>query len=334
MENSKISWTHHTFNPWIGCTKVSDGCKNCYAESLMDKRYHKVKWGPQGTRRQTSAAYWRQPLKWEKEATAQGWRYRVFCASLADVFEDRGELIPWRNDLFQVIEQTPHLDWLLLTKRPENIAKMTPLKWCVKWPEHVWVGTSVENQEAADKRIPHLLGVPAKVRFLSCEPLLGPVDLRGFEYPYQMGMTGLTSGHDWLTGEEWQHSSIFGGGNSWLDADDKDEYGKARIHWVICGGESGYGARPMHPEWARSLRDQCQATGVPFFFKQWASGPAVSANGNVHDWMRQGVTFADNTERTIDAHSWTPHATSLMYKVGEQAAGNLLDGVEYQQFPA
>lgn len=307
--NTEIQWCHATFNPWIGCTKVSDGCKNCYAESLMDKRYHKVKWGPQGTRRQTSAAYWRQPLKWEKEATAQGWRYRVFCASCGDVFEDRGELIPWRNDLFQVIEQTPHLDWLLLTKRPENIAKMTPLKWCVKWPEHVWVGTSVENQEAADKRIPHLLGVPAKVRFLSCEPLLGPVDLRKC---YESDVKRWSGG----------------------------------INWVICGGESGHGARPMHPEWARSLRDQCQATGVPFFFKQWgewadmshsqivASGPAVSANGNVHDWMRQSVTFADNTERTIDAHSWTPHATSLMYKVGKQAAGNLLDGIEYQQFPA
>lgn len=229
MENSKISWTHHTFNPWIGCTKVSDGCKNCYAESLMDKRYHKVKWGPQGTRRQTSAAYWRQPLKWEKEATAQGWRYRVFCASLADVFENRDELIPWRNDLFQVIEQTPHLDWLLLTKRPENIAKMTPLEWCVKWPEHVWVGTSVEDQDAANKRIPELLRIPARVHFLSCEPLLGPVDLGGFDY--------------------------------------KD------IDWVIVGGESQVGARPMDDKWLMNLRYQCTDNGIPFFVKQMGGHP-------------------------------------------------------------
>ena len=307
-ENSKIEWTDHTFNPWMGCTKVSEGCTFCYAEELMDHRYGKVTRGPQGTRVRTSAANWRKPLQWDKQAAAQGWRYRVFCASLADVFEDRPDLFGWRRDLFSLLTSTPHLDWLLLTKRPENIMPMLhDIGWFIK-ADNVWFGTTVENQEQADKRIPHLLSVPAKVRFLSCEPLLGPVDLRKC-----------------YEGEVKQWS----GG----------------INWVICGGESGQGARPMHPEWARSLRDQCQAAGVPYFFKQWgewadmshsqivASGPAVSANGNVHDWMRQSVTFADNTERTIDAHSWTPHATNLMYKVGKQAAGNLLDGVEYQQFP-
>jgi protein gp37 len=291
MENSKIEWTHHTFNPWIGCTKVSDGCKNCYAETLMDHRYGRVKWGPQGERQRTSPANWRKPLQWNKQAEAEGRRYRVFCASLADVFEDRAELAPWRSDLFALIDRTPNLDWLLLTKRPENVgdmvAQMTAGHLNIEDWDNIWIGTSVEDQAAADKRIPHLLRIPAKVRFLSMEPLLGPVDLRSFEYPHDRW---LTEGHDWLTGEEWQHSSIFGGGSSWLTADDADDYGKKRIHWVIVGGESGQNARPMDSEWVRQIRDQCKKTGVPFLFKQWGG-------------------------------------------VNKKAAGRLLDGVEYSEFP-
>ena len=117
-ENSKIEWTDHTFNPWIGCTKVSDGCKNCYAESLMDKRWGKVKWGPQGQRQRTSDENWKKPFAWDRQAAKQGIRYRVFCASLADVFEDNDQVSDWRLDLFDMIKVTPNLDWLLLTKRP------------------------------------------------------------------------------------------------------------------------------------------------------------------------------------------------------------------------
>jgi protein gp37 len=123
-ENSKIEWTDHTFNPWIGCTKVSDGCKHCYAEALMDKRYGRVKWGPQGTRQRTSADNWRKPLQWNKQAVKEDKHYRVFCSSLADVFEDNPQLTEWRADLFNLIAETPNLDWLLLTKRPENINRM------------------------------------------------------------------------------------------------------------------------------------------------------------------------------------------------------------------
>jgi protein gp37 len=131
-ENSNIEWTHHTFNPWIGCTKVSDGCKNCYAENLMDKRYGRVKWGPQGTRVRTSEANWKKPLKWNREAEAKGERHRVFCASLADVFEDKPdqpEMEQWRLELLELIIKTPYLDWLLLTKRPENVRGMVYGDW-------------------------------------------------------------------------------------------------------------------------------------------------------------------------------------------------------------
>lgn len=197
-ENSKIQWTDHTFNPWIGCAKVSAGCANCYAEDLMDTRYHKAKWGVNGTRVPTSPANWREPVKWNREAERDGVRRRVFCASLADVFEDREELEPWRAHLFDLIDKTPHLDWLLLTKRPENIHLDAVRR-------NVWLGTSVENQDAADTRIPHLFKAPGAVRFLSCEPLLGPVDLGAYIHGLDWVIVGGESGNkarpcmvDWI----------------------------------------------------------------------------------------------------------------------------------------
>lgn len=171
---SKISWTHSTFNPWIGCTKVSAGCAHCYAEATMDTRWGRVKWGDNGTRSKTSEKYWRDPIRWNADAIAARERRRVFCASLADVFEDRDELIPWRSELMDLIIATPQLDWLLLTKRPENIDRMVG-GWTNR--HNVWLGTSVENQETANERIPKLMQCGAAVLFLSCEPLLGPIDL-------------------------------------------------------------------------------------------------------------------------------------------------------------
>lgn len=233
-ENSKIEWTDHTFNPWIGCTKVSQGCKHCYAETLMDKRYKRVKWGATGERKRTSAANWKKPLVWDKKAKKEGRRYKVFCSSLADVFEDNPQLIEWRCDLWDLIEVTTSLDWLLLTKRPENVLEFTKrwsgeLPQCLShWPENVWIGTSVENQSTAEVRVPYLLRVPAAVRFLSCEPLLGPIDLSGI---------------------------------------------LSQIHWCIVGGESGINARPMSIKWATSLVDQCQVAGVKVFVKQLGSNP-------------------------------------------------------------
>ena len=259
MERTKIEWVQntdgtpgHTWNPWWGCQRVSPGCEHCYAETLAHRYNYRV-WGPAKTtgRRMMSENYWRQPLRWDKAAAAAGERHRVFCASMADVFEDHPDLTDPRRRLWELISVTPALDWLLLTKRPENVNDMLPALWTQSAhgvPPNIWIGTSVEDQHRADERIPHLLRVPARVRFLSCEPLLGPVDLSG--------------------------STVDG---VWIDqeyADLNNELGRVveaegwPIHWVIVGGESGAGARPMHPEWARSLRDQCQAAGVAYFLKQ------------------------------------------------------------------
>lgn len=261
-ENSKISWCHHTFNAWVGCAKVSAGCARCYAEELMDKRYGKVQWGPQGTRVKTSPANWKLPIRWNKQAQKEDTRYRVFCASLADVFEDRPELVPWRVELMALIQKTPYLDWLLLSKRPENAPDMmkevvrlgnyTANDWLAMglMPPNVWLGTSVENQEQADKRIPELIKMPAMLHFLSMEPLLGTVNL---------GLLGAIA-----------HSSPYS-----LYAD--------HIKWVIVGGESGAHARPMNLDWARDVRDQCQYANVKFFFKQTGTVAAGRGKGESED---------------------------------------------------
>lgn len=227
MEGTKIEWATHTFNPWVGCTKVSPGCQHCYAEAL-DRRWGHGRWGPKAPRQRTSVAYWRQPLRWDVKAAQTGEQVRVFCASLADVWEDRADLVEHRADLFRVIQATPALTWLLLTKRPENILRLWPAGFqppgVDTWP-NVWLGTTVEDQERADLRVPQLLRVPAALRFLSVEPLLGPVDL-----------TRL--------------------------------HGLPPIGWAIVGGESGAGARPMDVAWARGVVAQCRAAGVPCFVKQ------------------------------------------------------------------
>lgn len=305
-EKTKIEWTAtylddgtvipgNTFNPWIGCTKVSDGCKFCYAENLMDHRWGKVQWGPQGTRVRTSAEMWTQPIKWNEKAKREGHRAKVFCASLADVFEDRAELVPWRFELFELIDRTPHLDWLLLTKRPENIQRLWPFAWydaqCT-WP-NVWLGTSVENQEMADKRIPHLLKVPSAVRFLSMEPLLGPVDIWQYTVPR-------------------------------FAADDPRHYPwRDGIDWVIVGGESGPNARPMHPDWARKLRDQCANHGTAYFFKQWGEYiPRLQLTSKQIADLPNSVYV---NAKPIDGDQ--------VYRVGKKAAGRLLDGREWNEFP-
>lgn len=174
-QNSKIEWTHHTFNPWWGCVKVSEACKHCYAEAWAKRVGEKV-WGPKAARRFFSDAHWRQPLKWDQSARERGVRERVFCASMADVFEDRPELVEPRRRLAELIEATPNLDWLLLTKRPQNAVLLSP--WNGPWPENVWSGTTVELQGRAEELLPHLAAVPAAVRFISAEPLLGPISIR------------------------------------------------------------------------------------------------------------------------------------------------------------
>jgi protein gp37 len=283
-----ISWTDSTWNPWRGCTKISEGCQHCYAETLSGRDPGTLGvWGPNGTRVVAAESYWKQPAKWAKAAA--GKRHLVFCASLADVFEDWAgpmdstdgrmlvrpyldrENVPhnwqmefkdtfhedpqgWKpvtmNDVrrrvFAVMESTPELTWLVLTKRPENIRRMVPPAWLENWPANVWPGTTTENQERADERIPHLLKIPAAVRWLSVEPQIGPVDVS----PHLVSKRGY-----------------FGKVDS-LECGGKVYQKRPGIDWVITGGESGHGARPFQVEWARSLRDQCKAAGVAFFHKQ------------------------------------------------------------------
>jgi protein gp37 len=229
-KNSHIEWTNHTFNPWWGCAKVSPACKYCYAEKHA-ARWAPGIWGEHHPRQLSTDAYWNAPIRWNKAAIANGSRERVFCASMSDVYEDRADVNESRERLWTLIEETSALDWLLLTKRPQNILAMSP--WGDKdWPSNVWVGTTVENQKYADERLPALLSVPAACRFLSCEPLLGSVDLS-----------------EWLGPKRGQKHHP--------------------IDWVIVGGESGPQARMMNPDWPRSLRDQCKKAGTSFHFKQW-----------------------------------------------------------------
>jgi protein gp37 len=175
-KNSKIEWTNHTFNPWWGCTKVSAACKHCYAESWA-KRVGQQVWGPKASRRFFSEQHWNGPITWDLEAAQSGVRRRVFCASMADVFERRADLNQWREKLWDLIEVTPNLDWLLLTKRPQQVESYVPWK---TWPENVWLGTTVEDQKTAELRLPYLASIPAAVRFISAEPLLGPLNISGW----------------------------------------------------------------------------------------------------------------------------------------------------------
>lgn len=274
-EGSAIAWCDHTFNPWHGCVKVSPGCQHCYAETW---RFKKADWGPTAKRVRTGESYWKQPLKWNKETWFEcsicGWRgpekdagmhfhsdpafmvqtrQRVFCASMADVFEDNAQVANWRGELFQLIQQTPNLDWLLLTKRPELIFRLgtdavgTIFDLWLEDYQNVWLGTSVENQAYFDERVGALVknGLHAAVRFLSVEPMIGSVRL----VPTPVFSAGMW---EFVPGK------------------------KSHIDWVICGGESGKECRPaagLPLEWARDLRDDCKRWGVKFFMKQLGGFP-------------------------------------------------------------
>lgn len=259
MSKSKIEWCDYTFNPWWGCTKVSPGCKNCYAEGIA-KRFHFGEhiWGETADRRFFPT--FRKPLAWNNKAEKSQTRLKVFCGSMCDIFEDREDLIIYRLELWETIKQTPWLDWLLLTKRPENVIEMMPPEWVDGFAtghyyspqSNIWIGASVENQAAADKRIPELLRIPIKKKFLSVEPMLAEINLNK------------------IVGENVFFDAL---GKSRFDYGD-DGWGVAApmpdgIDWVIVGGESGPNKRPFNPDWARSIRDQCKGAGVPFFMKQW-----------------------------------------------------------------
>lgn len=299
-ENSAIEWTDHTFNPWIGCTKVSPGCDHCYAERDMAGRLKVVQWGPHGARVRTKPANWAKPMAWNRrhdEFFAQhGRRQRVFCASLADVFDN--QVAPaWRADLLELIDLTSNLDWLLLTKRISNVPDMLPNGWLMDHT-NVWLGASIVNQVEADRDIPKLAGLHAHVKFLSMEPLLGPVDLRG-NLPGERAL-------------RWHRPML-----SMLD-------------WVIVGGESGPGARPMHPDWARDLRDQCAAAGVPFLFKQWGEWlPAIDGRS-----VTGKVLILEGAAALPDRPQWHGFdGGQQAARVGKKAAGRKLDGALHDGYP-
>lgn len=239
-ERTSIGWTDHTFNPWWGCVRVSPGCENCYAETWARRTGHDV-WGPASTtgRRFFGDAHWAKPEAWNRKAEAAGEPARVFCASMADVFEVHPELDEPRRRLFDLIDRTPWLDWQLLTKRPENVLPMTAARWPTL-PRNVWIGASVEDQRRWDERAEAILSIPAVVRFLSIEPLLGPIDL---------GLYG-TVPRSWGLGYR-----LIG----------------SRVSWAIVGGESGPGARTMDLLWANEIVRQLGDYGVRTFVKQLGS---------------------------------------------------------------
>ena len=367
-EKTKIEWCDSTLNPWIGCTRVSPGCDHCYAEAQMDTRMGRVKWGAGQARSRTSAAYWKQPLRWNaaefRECCGCGhrgdagewsrvdpfgcpicgsiaWkaaRRRVFCASLADWLDNEAP-IEWLVDLLDLIRRTPNIDWLLLTKRIGNWSKriseaigfldehthaaylLQLRQWLADWldgdhnPDNVWLGATICNQAEADRDIPKLLATPAAKRFLSIEPMLGPVDLR------------------WLITEPTGNFRTHGGRRQ------MELRSTGLLHWVICGGESGQHARAMHPDWVRSLRDQCAAANVPFLFKQWGSWQNGSAL-NKRDAMvlNDGRVLFDRTMPAVKAADREKpvmrHNPTIMAEVGKKAAGRTIDDREHTEFPA
>ncbi|MEX5515681.1 DUF5131 family protein [Pseudophaeobacter sp. 1A09344] len=318
-EQSKIEWTDHTFNPWEGCQKVAIECDHCYAESRDQRFTGGIHWGPKAPRRRTSTQNWNKPRRWNAQAVAfhaaHGRRQRVFCASLADVFDNAVDT-SWREDLWALIRECDQLDWLLLTKRPQNIAKMLPPDWGAGWPQ-VWLGTSAGTQKTADQNIPHLLNVPASVRFVSAEPMLGNMDLA--RIPKKKLGKHITIAQNALTG-----------------IDGLGEIGP-KIDWVICGGESGTNARPMHPDWARDLREQCRSAGTSFFFKQWGNWSAeIDRDRDDPDWRadyskasREGWTIL-YAEGGTGFHGDRVH---LMKRAAKEATGRTLDGQQWNEVP-
>ncbi len=290
-KKTEITWCDHTFNPWWGCLRVSPGCEHCYAETQTKRWGHQL-WGPEQTtpRRFFGDKHWNEPLHWNAAAPDLDHRPRVFCASMADVFEDRRDLDEPRARLWRLIEATPNLDWLLLTKRPENMRTLVPESWRGGWPPNIWAGTTTENQEYANLRLRHLAQLRAlvSVLFVSAEPLLGPVslDLVGAAdvgHGFQMGVNYLDQEYchiDWvITGGE------SGPRGRWI-VRRHCPHGCVAASGIPYDGDTCNGTGWVPTEeglaWVRSLRDQCRAHGVAFFHKQWG-GPTHASGGRLLD---------------------------------------------------
>lgn len=305
-DNTKIEWADSTANLWIGCTKVSPGCDNCYAERDWDHRKHRVQWGPHGDRSYAKAG-WALIKRMQRLAAANdgvdpllGRKHRIFVNSLSDFFDNHGSIV-WRQEAFRLFEASPDVIIMLVTKRPENVIRMVPPCWLAPggWPAHVWLLVSAEDQERYDHRWPILRDIPGvAVRGLSIEPMLGPIVLRDLLH----------------------------------------------LDWVICGGESGPGARPMHPDWARSLRDQCAGASVPFLFKQW--GGSCPLRNELIPVPRQHIGWVAEDGRykfDVSEDEFKPmyrdddkHGRAYwkqVVRVGKKRAGRLLDGITHDGFP-
>lgn len=324
-EVTGIDWADSTFNGWIGCTKVGPGCDHCYAEEMDSRKVFKgeTHWGNGAERMLTSVSNWNNPVRWNSAHDSffaeHGRRRRVFCSSLADVFDNNAPEGA-RERLWALIKATPNLDWLLLTKRIGNAKNMLPADWGDGYP-NVWLGASIVNQEEADRDILKLLKVPAKVRFLSMEPLLGPVDI---------GLLG-TAPNDVSSQYKLVHELL---------------------HWIIAGGESGPHARPVHSKWIQSLRDQCEEANVPFLFKQWGEFLPMG-QGDFRAWeptrtSKEGKSYGiahfydpkDKgpvrlTNSIETAHVFTPGISNplISVRVGKKEAGRTLDGRIHDEFP-
>ena len=353
-DGTPIEWTDATWNPIVGCSVVSPGCTNCYAMRLAGTRMRShpsragltqdSKAGPVWTGEVRFQEQWlTQPLRWQKPRM-------IFVCAHADLFHESvpDELI---DRVFAVMALSPQHTFQVLTKRPERmreylrdedrlggalcmavfgITKRDPGP-APQWPlPNVWLGVSVEDQRRADERIPILLDTPAAVRWASAEPLLGPIDLTRISFRRYEELFEINCFSD----EAWvSHPPDQG-----LEPGERFHRGPAlgaSVNWVVAGGESGPGARPMHPDWARSLRDQCAAADVPFLFKQWgewaegsdfsADAKVVTADGRIVDFNDRALADADRAERVV--------APTLMRRVGKKAAGRRLDGVIHDAWP-
>lgn len=343
-EHTAISWTDATFNPWWGCTKVGPGCDACYAEAQAAR--FGTGWGNDAPRRFFGEAHWNEPRKWNRKAAAAGRRSRVFCASMADVFDNQVEQVH-RDRLWALIRDTPALDWLLVTKRIGNAAAMLPADWGAGYA-NAWLLITVVNQAEADRDVPKLLSLPARVRGLSVEPMLGPIDLtRVCLLPKQPASVRAGIHVDALAGRYCESGLAYKG--DWDITQPPPDIPAPRLDWVICGGESdqpGHDPRPMHPDWARALRDQCSAAGVAFHFKQWGAWltPAgIDPDNPPHvavkpAWMREdgfirecALPFSSEDvphDGKVQHHAWVKAA-----RVGKQRAGRTLDGRTWDEFP-
>lgn len=266
-KDTSIQWTDHTFNPWWGCEKVSKGCANCYAETHANRFFDNL-WGQGSERRFLKDRYWDEPWKWNAAAFREGRKELVFCASMADVFEDRPELLPWRRRLWSMIEVTTSIVWQLTTKRPENIVHLVPEKWFDEWPDNVWLLTSVEDQESYEKRRYEMIGLDAPVRGLSIEPLLGPINLQLDHL--------VPGGHEMI----------------WGDVFD----------WAIIGGESGHDARPCNALWVLDLVLQCDRVRLPPFVKQLGHHAIVAEASTLLETFPRKTPFSMVNDYDVRLH--------------------------------